>query len=64
VEEGLACVAIVRDEKGDEKPVPLDVVLKGQVPLKKPDALNDDDARVVSFLTFMVASSALMDLAT
>ena len=52
LEKGCACVAIVRDEKGNEKQVPLDVVLKGNVPLKKPDALNEDDARVITIPFF------------
>ncbi len=52
LEKGCACVAIVRDEKGNEKQVPLEVVLTGNVPLKKPDALNDDDALVITIPFF------------
>ncbi len=36
IEEGFACVAVVRDAAGKEKQVPLDVVLKGPVKLLTP----------------------------
>ncbi len=52
LEKGCACVAIVRDDKGKEKQVPIEVVLTGNVPLKKPDALNDDDALVITIPFF------------
>ncbi len=52
LEKGYACVASFRDENGSEKQVPLEGVLTGNVPLKKPDALNDDDALVITIPFF------------